>query len=357
MNREEPSELKHLEDVLKKEKYSRLKQEELNSKLQDEYDLLLKKLAEAEVHIDQLRLGANVGINKRFILSPKTMQSSTLNQKLENRLHNPSTTTATTAPGSKVGQDRFTGEGYEWETVAQPRVTSDNELLLMEDVTDAVKGKDEDDINLALSQNTLPTNLSEIHTSIHTHGDQDDGVSLTQQELPKDPFYAGHNEDMNGYNTPFQLQLDQALSDENTEQLSLSDMTSSCIKMRASAESQHLARIFRIRSLQEQISFLTDKVNTHSFSLEDLSRGLDQILLDHERLTKDIEGSCVETSGKTPIKKKQALENEVCVSLSGYELTQIISPLFSVFIASSTGTAVKGTGLCFAFKNWFCHVT
>ena len=66
--------LGHLQAVLEQETKSRQQQQELNSKLQDEYDVLLKKLAQAELHIDQLRLGANVEINKRFILSHQVVQ-------------------------------------------------------------------------------------------------------------------------------------------------------------------------------------------------------------------------------------------------------------------------------------------
>ena len=66
--------LGHLQAVLEQETRTRLQQQELNSKLQDEYDLLLKKLAQAELHIDQLRLGANVDINKRFILNHQVVR-------------------------------------------------------------------------------------------------------------------------------------------------------------------------------------------------------------------------------------------------------------------------------------------
>ena len=72
-----------LQSELKQEALSRRLQEELNSKLQDEYDVLLKRLAEAESHIDRLRFLPNVKFDKYFILRHHTEQHSTLRQRLE----------------------------------------------------------------------------------------------------------------------------------------------------------------------------------------------------------------------------------------------------------------------------------
>ena len=58
-----------LQAELRQESFSRRQQEELNSKLQGEYDTLLKRLAEAELHIDRLRLGTTIDINKEHVLS------------------------------------------------------------------------------------------------------------------------------------------------------------------------------------------------------------------------------------------------------------------------------------------------
>ena len=100
--------VEHLQAVLEQETKSRQQQQELNSKLQDEYDLLLKKLAQAELHIDQLRLGANVDINRRFILSHQVVRphGSVLQQgNTSYSTHTPSSTNATwgnTAAGAQV---------------------------------------------------------------------------------------------------------------------------------------------------------------------------------------------------------------------------------------------------------------
>ena len=75
--------VEQLQKELRHEAFSRQLQEELNSKLQDEYDELLKRLAEAELHIDRMRLGANVDFNKYFIIRHHREQHSTLRQRLE----------------------------------------------------------------------------------------------------------------------------------------------------------------------------------------------------------------------------------------------------------------------------------
>lgn len=83
MEEAESDQLYHLGEKLKHESHHRLHQEAVNSRLITEQTLLRKKLAEAELHIDRMRFGVNVDINKRFILSHETKQCVTLQQKLE----------------------------------------------------------------------------------------------------------------------------------------------------------------------------------------------------------------------------------------------------------------------------------
>ena len=80
---EKDSLVEQLQNELRHEAFTRHLQEELNSKLQDEYDELLKRLAEAELHIDRMRLGANVDLNKYFIIRHHTEHHNTLRQRLE----------------------------------------------------------------------------------------------------------------------------------------------------------------------------------------------------------------------------------------------------------------------------------
>ena len=61
--------VRRLEDQVRREFITRQHQVELNAKLQDEYDQLRKRLAEAETYIDQLRLGASVKFDKKFVFT------------------------------------------------------------------------------------------------------------------------------------------------------------------------------------------------------------------------------------------------------------------------------------------------
>ena len=78
----DPNVLEKLQEELKQEALSRQLQEELNSKLQDEYDVLLKRLAEAELHIDRMRFCPGVEFDKFFLIRHHTEQHSTLKQML-----------------------------------------------------------------------------------------------------------------------------------------------------------------------------------------------------------------------------------------------------------------------------------
>ena len=61
--------VRRLEDQVRREFITRQHQVEVNAKLQDEYDQLRKRLAEAETYIDQLRLGASVKFDKKFVFT------------------------------------------------------------------------------------------------------------------------------------------------------------------------------------------------------------------------------------------------------------------------------------------------
>ena len=76
-------ERKVLLEKLEHEKASRLQQETLISKLKKEQSELRTKLAQAEGHIDKMRFGANVEIRENYVLSHKTRQDVTLQQKID----------------------------------------------------------------------------------------------------------------------------------------------------------------------------------------------------------------------------------------------------------------------------------
>lgn len=74
-----PELVDRLQSELRHESTSRRLQEELNARLQGEYDALLKKLAEAELHIDRLRLGATIDITRKRALSRGTGEELSCN--------------------------------------------------------------------------------------------------------------------------------------------------------------------------------------------------------------------------------------------------------------------------------------
>lgn len=305
-SKEKLRQLRKLQAVLEKETKTRQRHEELNSKLQDEYDVLLKKLAEAELHIDQLRLGTNVDINKRFILSHQTRQSSYLQQGLSSVGHSPGWTHVS---GAVQGQ----GETEEAETSDQTRGVAGP---ARNDLQAAVLGHD-DECSLPLEPTPLPIDKSSW--SPHQGGDKD---SLLRQQnlLESGLHFESPSDHLDGANSASQLQADEMLSDGNSE--SLSQLSMGYISTQASAESQHLGQIFHVHSLQEQIALLKDKLNGNKSSFEELSDDLGLILEEHEKLTRNFaESSKQMESLKQKYKDKAAneisrrretMENEVC---------------------------------------------
>lgn len=308
---EEGGRYRQLREDLEQETRSRQRQEELNCKLQDEYDILLKKLAEAELHIDQLRLRANVNINKRFILSHHSLrsQSNTLQQDLL---------------GSRALQET---------DVAQSR----SEQLTASSYGPPV-------LNSAIDTGTMGNRkLSMSHsydTSVSTHAPTSTHKSFQEpsppdwnkeQLIPRQGFSDDSFPEQRGlhYDSPdsrpdntsgsLPHRLSQSFSDAPSE--SLSQLSAGYISSQASAESHHLAKIFRIRSLQEQIAALKNKLNENRSSFDELSDDLGAILDNHEQLTKDFtESKAHLDSIKEKYKDKaemeisrrrQVLENEV----------------------------------------------
>ena len=274
--------LHHLQAELEQEARSRRQQEELNSKLQDEYDVLLKKLAEAELHIDQLRLRANVDINKRFILSHQTQQSTTLHQKLETQYNPVATWTDTQGLSSNP--------------------TS----------TQASVGVSEDAQKSETSEHSG-------HQSEQSMNSDQKYVVGTSQHAPI--YYNSYEDNCGGSLSPSILHFDheeELISDNSSaeEDPSISRMSSGRINTQANVESRTLAQIFLIRSLQEQIANLKHKIQDNHSSADELSEDLGFILAEHNKLAEEIGLSCQKLdteSGATvrATKGKKTLEKEV----------------------------------------------
>ena len=282
-----PVQLRQLQEELQEETKSRVRQEELNSRLQDEYDILLKKLAQAELHIDQLRLRANVNINKRFILSHHSNQASTLQQDLL---------------GSRAGAGSS-------NAVAKTRAS----------ITGLRHGKDIDDhsreavhVSQSYSHPRKPSTHDTtllLHSSLQQLTSQ--GHPIQRQGLG-DHFHSTHGGGQPNYDSPdtsatLERQLSQVLSDTASD--TPSQLSEGYITSHASAESRHLSQIFRIRSLQEQIATLKGKLSSDRSSFEELSGDLGNILDSHGKLASEFAESKEQLSDlKEKYKDKAALE-------------------------------------------------
>lgn len=290
--------VKHLQAVLEHETNSRQQQEVFNSKLQEEYDVLLKKLAEAELHIDRLRLRANVDVNKRFIVTHNTIQASVLQQGL-GVSYSPGTAGWRGGEGDTVGitgKEDMPGraeDGEYWETTQSPQDSGRTPVSIH-------------------NYSSLPPHSHVPQNEGHVQHDFNEETCLQQHDFSQSLLH--------DYGAPGNLlsvsHLSQALSDA-----SLSQMSTSYIKTHASAESQHLAQLFRVRSLQEQIAALKAKLNTDRASFDELSEDLGHILEEHEELAgsfsssgqqlESLQDKYKDRASAEIAQRNSALENEV----------------------------------------------
>lgn len=294
-----PAQFRQLQEELELETKSRQQQEDRNSKLQDEYDILLKKLAEAELHIDQLRLRANVNINKRFVLSHHSLQSSTLQQDLlGNRALQAETSVVMqnrsgglSASGSPHGLVSISGGGGTHNYISPSSSYASN-----------VSG-----------HSPIPAERSSQDARL-SPPDKHQGQLIPRQGVGEDSDshtnYRGLQYDSpQPDNISGQQQLSQTHSDTLSQSDTASQLSVGFISSQASAESQHLAQIFRIRSLQEQIASLKDKLNANQSSFDELSDDLGSILENHEMLTRNFAASKEQLDNlKDKYKDKAAME-------------------------------------------------
>ena len=327
----EGQEVKHLQAVLEVETKTREQQQEYNSKLQEEYDVLLKKLAAAELHIDRLRLRANVDLNKRFILSHDSVQTTVLQQGLD-ASYNPASWKEGGVPGigsreesaGPLSGDASLGSGgmdhgY-WKNSSGERDMTTSPLLPPNDdrVIQSGSGRTPAPIQgynpLPPSSRVSPNPQQVLSKHRGFEGEQHVPRNTSQSLLEA--------LDDSAASVPHLL-LSQTLSEGQSE--TLSQMSAGFIKTQASAESQHLSQIFQIRSLQEQIGSLKDKLNGDQGSFEELSEDLGHILQEHETLTGNFElsGQQLESlqerykdrASQVISQRKAAFENEVSLGI------------------------------------------
>jgi len=265
MEGEEEVELSHLRAVLERETKSRRRQEELNSKLQEAYDVLLKQLAQAELQIDKFRFQSKVDINKQFIVSHHhTSPTSFLQEMLDSH---------------KQGQE---------DTIHSADVACGND-----------NSEEFEEDKATNSQDNKQDNKSSLLQ--HLIQDGDDSVLLLS--LLEGSAHQSKSSDSNADNTSLTISED------------LSDLSANYISAQTS---QHLAQIFHVRSLQEQVATLKDKLNRNEVSFKELSNDLDYVLEEHEKLTRNFAASSQQVgdaelrdNSKATARRREALENEV----------------------------------------------
>ena len=245
---------------LQKELLSRQRQEELNAKLQDEYDLLLKRLAEAELHIDRLRLGPSVEINRRFIERRGVEQRTRLRERLQSRL------------GSSLG--------------AQPDSGQANE---------GPKGRG---VQLSVGVNTEPSEVAQKCEPLEEVKESCTSLSGGVES---------------------RVSLSNMSSLHSTE--SLSQMSAENIANRVSAESTQMAHLFQIRNLQEQMAALKERINNGGASVSDVMTSLRKIQEEHRQLVADIASSSADLDAlnrrdsRHLVHSQEAIGSEVCASV------------------------------------------
>ena len=251
---------------LQKELISRQRQEEVNAKLQDEYDHLLKRLAEAELHIDRLRLGPSVDINKRFIVRRGVEQRTRPKERLQPQL------------GSSLGVQSGSGQANE--------------------------GPKRSGVQLSVGINTEP---SEVAQNGMENSEPLEEVKESTQSL------SGGVES--------QVSLSNISSVHSTE--SLSQMSSENITSRVSAESTQMAHLFQIRNLQEQMTALKEKINSGGASVGDIMASLRKIREEHRQLVADIASSSANLDSlnrrdsRHLVHSQEAIGDEVSASVVG----------------------------------------
>ena len=247
---------------LQKELLSRQRQEELNAKLQDEYDLLLKRLAEVELHIDRLRLGPSVDINKRFVVGRRVEQHTRLREGLQSQL------------GSSLGAQPGSGQANEGR-----------------------KGRG---VQLGVEVNTEPPEGAQ--------NGMENGEPLEVKES---------TQSLSG-GVESQVSLSNMSSLYSTE--SLSQMSAENIINRVSAESTQMAHLFQIRNLQEQTTVLKEKINNGGASVSDIMTSLRKIQEEHQQLVADIASSSADLDAlnrrdsRHLVHSQEAIGSEVCAN-------------------------------------------
>ena len=277
-----------LQKELSLEHDSRRRQQELNAKLQHEYDVLLKKLAEAELHIDKLRLGANVELNKWYVLRYATEQNSTLRQRLEAEFDPSSRAAGTGYQVPSPHEEPHTEQRIEAETIvnigdggvrSNASVSGNaNDSHTFSDTSLLVSQCSESNVSVSPQplENGLDTNvLGGLHNGLLEQANTWVDGSCSQLSLLH----------LSSHSSSAHLSSHATDSDE----LCISQMSAGTIATCGSAESMLLAHLLQLHSLQEQLTALKLKINEGGASLDEILSDLSHIQDGHRQLSSDID--------------------------------------------------------------------
>ena len=292
-----------LKTELQEESHTRQLQQDVNSKLQQEHDQLLKRLAEAENHIDKLRLGGSVNLNKHIVITHESL-SDRLGAQLDPSWRVLPTTVSDMHPGAHM----------------QPYSQASHSTANACTGTDAVWN---------VSQ------YSEHHgdSSLNTRGQEYSNGESTLLDLENDqsPQHYTMVVHDRGPSPPPPAHMDRphplTNSDlSNDDDPCISQMSASSVTNRANAESLQIAHLFKIGDLQEKVTRLQMKLNDGGFSFDTLMNSLEQIQQEHRALREEVEDSNdrLETlnnryKGRASghiARSKNAIGDEVCIMLT-----------------------------------------
>lgn len=269
----------HLQTELQEESQTRQLQQDLNSKLQQKHDQLLKRLAEAENHIDQIRLGQPLKVSPVESCTSLSLHGDHAHHHTHSKTHVHSASGDYTGSSTNLSFPKVSG--YEFGNGVQ------------------------------LSQNLFKAPaVNELQSSLPPATAQ-----LMSRQVPP---------------------TDSLLSDDD---LCISEMSLNSVANHATAESLQIALLFKVGDIQERVAELQEKLTEGNISTDVLASSLEKIQLEHRALNAEVRDANTRLkilnkryNGKASghiARSTNAIGNEVCVyvcmCVGGWELCVCVS--------------------------------
>lgn len=191
----------------------------------------------------------------------------------------------------------------------------------------------------------IPTSINRsVHEGSHTSGSSDTSVDVLDSSRSLDLSQRFRNNNHHNVQSESRECLIDSSSSSSTshskthlhpysshnhthssftdaDNTSLSQLSAGAAENRSSAESTQLGHLFKVHSLQEELSDLTSKLNDRGVPLDVIVDDFRQILQEHQQLARDIDTSsahlnvvrskCSGNSASRVDKTGRAIENEV----------------------------------------------